>query len=177
MTVATEISQLVIFGLEVPRLLVGKQRSTLAILLNDLAALEGITAEKTRNADRQREDEQDTTDREGEDPLELKDRYLGEELAHSGRESKNRELKANGVVLECSEEEQAISQNAPDEDVRNNARDQILGMLVDSNSANPVKRDEVPGQRSANSSNVNETGGSAVAEVCQGQIGKVDHEE
>lgn len=53
----------------------------------------------------------------------------------------------------------------------------MLGMLVDSNSANPVKGDEVPSQRSADSSNVDETGSSAVAEVCQGQIGEVDHEE
>jgi hypothetical protein len=83
MTTTTEILQLAILRLEVPRLLVSKQRSTLAVLLNDLAALEGITAEKTGNTDRKREDEQDSTDREGEDPLELKDRYLGEELAHS----------------------------------------------------------------------------------------------
>jgi hypothetical protein len=69
---------------EVPRLLVSKQRSTLAILLNDLAALEGVTAEKTRNTDRKREDEQNSTDREGKDPLELKDRYLRKELANSG---------------------------------------------------------------------------------------------
>ena len=53
----------------------------------------------------------------------------------------------------------------------------MLGMLVDSNSANPVKGDEVPGKRSADSSNVDEAGRSAVAEVCQGQIGEVDHEE
>lgn len=84
LTITIEISQLAMLRLEVPRLLVSKQRSTLAILLNDLAALEGVTAEKTRNTDRKGEDEQDTTDREGEDPLELKDRYLGEELANSG---------------------------------------------------------------------------------------------
>ena len=70
--------------LEVPRLLVSKQRSTLAILLNDLAALEGVIAETDRNGG----NEQDTTDREGEDPLELKDRYLGEELANSGSYSR-----------------------------------------------------------------------------------------
>lgn len=46
-----------------------------------------------------------------------------------------------------------------------------------SNSADPVKGYEVPGQRSADSANVDEAGRGTVAEVREGQIGKVDDKQ
>lgn len=66
------------------RLLVCKQRSALAVLGHNLATLERVLTEKTRDADCEREDEKDGADGKGEDPLELQNRELGEELADAG---------------------------------------------------------------------------------------------
>lgn len=65
-------------------LLVSEQRRSLAILADNLSAREGIAAQKSRHADSERKEEQDTTDGESEDPLQLQDGQLAKELADTG---------------------------------------------------------------------------------------------
>lgn len=58
-----------------------QQRSAFPILGNDLTALKRRLAAR----DTERKDEEQSADSEGKDPLQLQDRKLGQELAHSGR--------------------------------------------------------------------------------------------
>lgn len=61
-------------------LFVGKQRSAFTVLLDDLSTLEGITAKETRDPNGEGQNEQEATDGESEDPLELENGNFGEEL-------------------------------------------------------------------------------------------------
>jgi hypothetical protein len=70
--------------LQTSELLIGQQGRTLTILADNLATGEGVASKKTRHADRKREDEQEATDGEGEDPLELEEVRACEELADAG---------------------------------------------------------------------------------------------
>jgi len=124
-------------------------------------------AEETRDADCKGEEEEDSANCESEDPLQLEDGILGEELADTGGESQNGKLKANCVVLERSKEESSITEDTPDEDISYDTRDQVLGVLVHGNSTDPIKGHEIPGQWSADRADVNETGRGAVTEVRQ----------
>lgn len=66
-------------------LLISQQGRAFAVFVNNGAAREGIAvAEETGHADCEGEDEEESADGEGEDPLELEDVGLGEELAHAG---------------------------------------------------------------------------------------------
>lgn len=66
-------------------LVIRQQRRPLTVLIDNLASWEGITAKKTRNTHRKRDDEEQGTDGEGEDPLELEEMRLSCDLADTSR--------------------------------------------------------------------------------------------
>jgi hypothetical protein len=92
-------------------------------------------------------------------------------------EGQNGQLETHRVVLERSEEEHAITQDAPDENVCNNAWNQVRRVLVHRNSTDPVKGDKVPGQWSTDRADVNEARRGAMAEVGKRKVGEVDYKE
>ena len=98
-------------------LLVSQQRRPLAVFADNLASRERITAHEAWHTDGQREDKEDGTNCEGEDPLKLENGKLGEELADTSGESKNRQGKAHGVIFVCGQEEHAVDQDSPNEDI------------------------------------------------------------
>ena len=115
-------------------LLVSQQRRPLAVFADNLASRERITAHEAWHTDGQREDKEDGTNCEGEDPLKLENGKLGEELADTSgcahislvqsreakvwlTESKNRQGKAHGVIFVCGQEEHAVDQDSPNEDI------------------------------------------------------------
>lgn len=83
--------------------------------------------------------------------------------------------KPNRIVLIGREEEDAVAQPAPDEHIRHNASNNMVGMH--SHSTRPVQGDEVPGQRTANSADVDEARRGRVAEVGKRQIEEIDYEQ
>jgi len=64
-------------------LLVSEQRSPLAIFADDLSSREGVTAKQSRNANSQAQDEEQPTNRERKDPLQLQDRKFAQELTNT----------------------------------------------------------------------------------------------
>ena len=66
-------------------LLIRQQRRPLPILAHNLSPGERIAAQQSRDADCKREHEEQPANREGEDPLQLQDGQLAEELAHTRR--------------------------------------------------------------------------------------------
>ena len=69
-------------------LLISQQRRPLPILTHNLSPGERIAAQQSRHADSQREYEEQPANREGEDPLQLQDRQLAEELSNTSRRVK-----------------------------------------------------------------------------------------
>lgn len=66
-------------------LLIGQQGGALAVLVDDLATGEDLTAKQSGYTNSKRQGEQETADGEGKDPLELEEVRLCEELADTGR--------------------------------------------------------------------------------------------
>lgn len=83
--------------------------------------------------------------------------------------------KSNGIILIRSEEKQAVPCPSPDKHVGDNPSHEMR--RVHSHSADPVQRDEVPGQGTRNGADVDEARGGAVAEVGEAEIEEVDDEE
>jgi hypothetical protein len=115
-------------------LLVCQQRCPFAVLADNVAPRERITAQEAWHTHGQRQDKEDGTNREGEYPLKLENGKLGEELTDTSgcahislvrtigakarlTESENRQGKAHGVILVCSQEEHAVGQDSPNEDI------------------------------------------------------------
>jgi hypothetical protein len=90
-------------------------------------------------------------------------------------ERKHRQRKTHGVVLIRSQEEHAVTEPAPDEDVGYNARSQVIRMKR--HSTNPIQRDEIPRQRPTNSADVNQPRRGAMAKVQRGQIEEIQHKQ
>ena len=149
-------------GAREKNLVVGEQRGALAVLGDNLAALEGVLAK----GDGDRHEEQDGHDGEGEDPLE--GNHLGEELGHAESYcrrlrlakvsaerlstegirtgSQDAQLKAHGVVLVDGDEEHAVGQDGPDEDVAEDTGNQGCGVGHHDGTI-PVDGDKSPRKR------------------------------
>jgi len=66
------------------RLVISQQRCPLPILADDLATRERIASKQTGHADSKREQEEQTTNCESKDPLELEQMRAGKELSNAG---------------------------------------------------------------------------------------------
>lgn len=66
------------------RLLISQQRRPLAVFADNLSTWEGIATQKARHTDSQGKQEEHASDGEGEDPLQLQDGQLAQELANTG---------------------------------------------------------------------------------------------
>ena len=64
--------------------LISQQRCPLTVLANNLSAREGIPAQKSRNTNRKRQNKKDAADSKRENPLQLQNRQLAQELADAG---------------------------------------------------------------------------------------------
>ena len=172
--------------------LISQQRCPLTVLANNLSAREGIPAQKSRNTNRKRQNKKDAADSKRENPLQLQNRQLAQELADAGgctalvsdrveffgeqlTECQDGQRKANGVVLVCSKEEHAVSKPTPDEHISHNPTHKMRRMERD--STNPVQRGKVPRQRSRDSCNVDSAWGRRVAEIQEAQVEEVDDEQ
>lgn len=70
-------------GFGFPSLLIRQQGGAFAVLGHDFAAADTVFAEKLGEPDTNRQNEQERTNGESEDPLELQNRVLGEKLANA----------------------------------------------------------------------------------------------
>jgi hypothetical protein len=113
-------------------------------------------------------------DGKSKDPLQGNDLALELCGTESGRE--HGEPDAHGVVLVDDEEEGAVDEDRPDEDVGKDACDQRVG-AVHHDGAVPVDGHECPGQRARDGGCVDETRIRVVAEVERGQVKEVDDQD
>jgi len=97
-----------------------QKRSSLLVFRNNSCVPSEVgVAKDTWKSNDKGEQEQGSHDRESENPLESND--LQEELANAESCGQDGERKAHSVVLVCQEEEEAVEQNSPDEDVGHDA--------------------------------------------------------
>lgn len=125
------------------------------------------------NGDDESEDEENSHDDKGKNPLEGND--LVGELGDTERGREHAEGEADGVVLVDEDEEKSVDKNGPNEDVAKDAGHQVI-RVVDHESAIPVDGDKGPGQRAGNHRSVDETGIRVVAEVERREIEEVENE-
>jgi len=127
------------------------------------------------NGNDNRRNKQDSHDGEGKDPLESDG--LVKELADANCCGEDAEGEAHGVVLVDCDEEAAVNQNGPDEDVSEDSSDQVV-RSVDHDGSVPVDGDEVPSQGCGDYGPVDESGIRVMSEVQRRQIEEVgdDHD-
>lgn len=143
------------------KLLLLQQRLSLSVFVDNSAALEGVLADETREANQDGQDEQDGHNGECKDPLKGDD--VSEELGNTQSSTENAQVEAHSVVLVGDEEEETIAQDGPDHDVGQDSGRQRVS--VDGGSTNGEEQDIVESQRSRDDGNVDEPGGSGVSEV------------
>jgi hypothetical protein len=90
-------------------------------------------------------------------------------------ERKHRKRKTHSVVLVRRKEKHSISQPSPYEHIGDNPTHQMR--RVERYSAHPIQRNKVPSQRARNSTDMDCTRCSRVAEVRERQVEEVDHKE
>lgn len=131
--------------------------------------------------------------------MNLENGDLGQELADSSAECQHRESKADGGILEGNEVESSIGEDAPDEDVADDAGCERVGVVVGEESActDPVESDKGPRKREGKGRGVDEERGAWMAgmgvsrelsglgefgsknipEIADGQVEEVDHNQ
>lgn len=149
-----------------------QKRSTLPILRDNSTPSSKILARCHGST----KHEQQSTNNEGLDPLNLENGDLGQELTNSGAECKHGKSKADGGILEGNEVESAIGKDTPDEDVADDASREAVRMVVGEKGAStdPVESDKGPRKRKGKSGGVDEEGGAWVAEITDSEVEEVD---
>jgi len=90
-------------------------------------------------------DKESSHDGERKDPLEGDD--LAEELGNTNGSRQDAEIEAHGVVLVVNDEEHAVSQDRPDENIAENAGNEAFG-VVHHDRTIPVDSDKCPSEGS-----------------------------
>lgn len=111
--------------------------------------------------------------------MNLENGDLGQKLADSSAECQHRQSKADGGILEGNEVESSIGEDAPDEDVADDAGSERVGVVVGKEGActDPVESDKGPRKREGKGRGVDEERGAWVAEIADGQVEEVDHNQ
>lgn len=150
-----------------------EERSTLGVGLHLLSPLE-VFSSRSRDGDDHGGNEQGSHNGEGENPLESNN--LSEELSNADGGGEHAQVETHGVVLVHNNEEQAISQDRPDEDVAKDSGNERLG-VGHHDGAVPVDGNKVPCERAGYDSLVDEASVGRVAEVERGQVEEVDNDQ
>lgn len=90
-------------------------------------------------------------------------------------ERQHRQRKSHRIILIRRQEEYSIPEPSPDENISNNASNEMRRVKGD--RANPIQRDEIPRQRPSNRANMNRPRRRAVAEVREAQIEEIDDQK
>lgn len=123
-------------------LVICKERSAFSITRSLSASPEVFTTRPSGDSDDNGEDEKDCHNGEGEDPLEGDDLSL--ELSYTQSGGQHAQEEAHCIVLVDDDEECAIDQNGPDEDVGEDSSHKSVGMRYHDGTI-PVDGDKSPG--------------------------------
>lgn len=149
-----------------------KERSTLSVVGSALPR--NVPACRGRHGNRDRGDEQERHDDEGEDPL--KGDNLVQELRNANGGSEDAEGEADGVIVVDDDVEAAKDEEGPDEDVAKDAGNQVVRVRHHDGTV-PVNGNESPGQRRRDDGSVDEARVRVVAEVERGEVEEVEDDD
>ena len=133
-----------------------------------------LPARPGRNSDDQSHKEHNAHDDEGKDPLQRNN--LASELSDTNSSSENAEGEAHGVILVDANEEQAIAQDGPDEDITKDTGSQISRVGYHQGAV-PVNGNKGPCQGCRDDGGMDEARVRVVAEIEGAQVDKVDDEQ
>lgn len=133
-----------------------------------------VSASPGGHCNKDSHDKQESHDDEGEDPLEGDD--LAQELGDTNRGSEHTERESHGIVLVDGDEEQAIGKESPDENIAEDAGDQVVWVRNHQRTI-PVQSHKGPCQRDRADGRVDEARVCVVAEVQRRQVEEVEHQD
>lgn len=153
-------------------ILLGEERG--AFLVGGFSMSPGeLSSRPSWDGNDQSEDEKNSHDNKGKDPLEG-DNLMGE-LRNTKRGREHTEGEANGVIFVNKDEKESVDENGPNKDVAKDAGYQVI-RVWDHESTIPVDCDKSPCQRTGSYRSVDEARIRVVAEVERREIEEVENE-